>query len=93
LPAADDADLDPEKVKAAMKRLEQAEREAVEAGTDERKRKFNSVGGGAGDGEAEAAPTPEEMEAYRMKKQRAEDPTAAFTGNNGVSGTDGYDML
>jgi pre-mRNA-processing factor SLU7 len=83
---ADDGDLDPEKVKAAIKKLERQEREAAQAGEDERKRKFNSLAADA-DGEM----TAEEMEAYRLKKGRGEDPAAAF--RDGGSGTDGYDML
>lgn len=82
--AAEDQELDPEKVKAALKKLEKQEREAAEAGDDERKRKFNSLQGADDDSQM----TPEEMEAYRLKKSRAEDPTAAFK-----SGTDGYDLL
>lgn len=84
---AEDEELDPDKVKAALQKLERAEREAEQAGQDERKRKFNSLADGGGD----EAMTAEEMEAYRLKKQRAEDPAAAF--RDGGSGTDGYDML
>eukprot|EP00878_Enallax_costatus_P015778 GHUV01016534.1.p1 GENE.GHUV01016534.1~~GHUV01016534.1.p1 ORF type:complete len:239 (+),score=51.04 GHUV01016534.1:904-1620(+) len=84
--AADDSELDPEKVKAAMKKLDRQEREAAQQGDDERKRKFNSL---AEDDEQQM--TPEEMEAYRLKKSRGEDPAAAFMG--GASGTDGYDLL
>jgi pre-mRNA-processing factor SLU7 len=86
---ADDEELDPEKVKAALKKLQKEQQEADAAGGDERKRKFNSVGeaeGGEGGGVSA-----EEMEAFRLMKRRAQDPAAAFAGNG--SGTDGYDML
>lgn len=83
-PAADE-ELDPEKVKAALKKLEKEQREAEAAGGDERKRKFNSV---ADDGDGQGSVSAEEMEAFRLMKRRAEDPAAAFG-----AGTDGYDML
>eukprot|EP00882_Tetradesmus_deserticola_P016769 GHRQ01017929.1.p2 GENE.GHRQ01017929.1~~GHRQ01017929.1.p2 ORF type:complete len:183 (+),score=104.68 GHRQ01017929.1:196-744(+) len=78
---ADDEELDPAKVKAALQKLEQQQREAEAAGGDERKRKFNRVA------DDEGGVSAEEMEAFRLMKRRAEDPAAAFTG------TDGYDML
>ncbi|KAF8067118.1 SLU7 [Scenedesmus sp. PABB004] len=85
---ADDAELDAGKVKEALKKLEREEAEAAAAGGDERKRKFNSLGAdGSGGNEALSA---EEMEAYRLRKRRADDPGAALEGR---SGTDGYDML
>jgi pre-mRNA-processing factor SLU7 len=87
--AADDEELDPEKVKAALKKLEKEQREAEAAGGDERKRKFNSVA--EAEGEDGGSVSKEEMEAFRLMKKRAQDPAAAFTGNG--SGTDGYDML
>lgn len=83
---ADDSDLDHEKVKAAMKKLDKQEKEAAQQGEDERKRKFNSL---AADEDGDM--TAEEMEAYKLKKGRAEDPAALF--RNGASGTDGYDLL
>eukprot|EP00879_Flechtneria_rotunda_P030006 GHRR01032490.1.p1 GENE.GHRR01032490.1~~GHRR01032490.1.p1 ORF type:complete len:212 (-),score=60.58 GHRR01032490.1:79-714(-) len=78
----EDANLDPERVKEALKKLEAAEKEGAEA--DERKRKFSSLQ----DGDDNNNVTAEEMEAYRLRKKHMEDPTAAFT-----SGTDGYDLL
>ena len=48
--------------------------------TDERKRKYNSLAGTIDD----AAMTPEEMEAYRIKKSRGgDDPMEAFKQNGG----------
>jgi pre-mRNA-processing factor SLU7 len=65
-------------VKAALKKLDRQEREAMEKeGT---KNKFNSLAGGED-------VTPEEMEAWRMKRARGEDPVAA------AAGTKGYDLL
>lgn len=46
------------------------------------KDKFNSLGANGED------VTPEEMEAWRMKRARAEDPMAAAE-----NGTKGYDLL
>lgn len=84
---AADAELDDEKVQAALKKLERQEREAEELKGDERKRKFNSLA----DGDDQDI-TPEEMEAYRLKKSRGgEDPMAAFKGSS--NGTGGYDLL
>lgn len=38
--------------------------------------------------------TPEEMEAYRLKKSRGgDDPMKAFKANGDGKGTDGYDLL
>lgn len=69
-------------VKAAMKKLDKREREASEA--DAEKRKFNSLEGGE-------HVTPEEMEAYRIKKSRGEDPLLAAKA--GTVGADGYEIL
>mmetsp|Transcript_5594 Transcript_5594/g.16971 ORF Transcript_5594/g.16971 Transcript_5594/m.16971 type:complete len:554 (-) Transcript_5594:855-2516(-) len=78
---ADPASLDPKKVKEALSKLEKAERDAVDGEGD--KRKFNSVANGG----AEAI-SAEEMEAFRLKKQRVEDPLAKHD-----AGTSGYDLL
>lgn len=100
---ANGATLDPEKVKAALKKLEQQERELEEAAAAggggggggangsgssaaERKRGYNSLAG-----ESDSGVTPEEMEAYRIKKQRADDPMAAFKRNGGANGQ--YELL
>ena len=64
----EDVALDKEKLEQALKKLDERERKQVEI--DDRKRKYNSL---ATDGEM---PTEEEMEAYRMKKARDEDPMA-----------------
>lgn len=64
----EDVELDKEKLEQALKKLD--EREKQQQQTDDRKRKYNSL---TTDGEM---PTEEEMEAYRMKKARDEDPMA-----------------
>lgn len=64
---SDELSLDEEKLKAAMAKQRAAQAAAVE--TDERKRKYNSLGSGE-------EVTPEEMEAYRMTRLRADDPMA-----------------
>lgn len=75
-----------EKLAAAVKAAERFNAEDVEV--DERKRKYNAAsGGGLANGDAE--PTPEEMEAYRLKRARADDPLAAI----GSSGSKGYDLV
>eukprot|EP00551_Chaetoceros_affinis_P004233 CAMPEP_0203663270 /NCGR_PEP_ID=MMETSP0090-20130426/914_1 /ASSEMBLY_ACC=CAM_ASM_001088 /TAXON_ID=426623 /ORGANISM="Chaetoceros affinis, Strain CCMP159" /LENGTH=617 /DNA_ID=CAMNT_0050526155 /DNA_START=241 /DNA_END=2094 /DNA_ORIENTATION=+ len=57
------AELDQDKVKEALKKNEQTKK------TGGSKRKYNSV-------DAEVDVTAEEMEAYRLKKERADDPLA-----------------
>jgi pre-mRNA-processing factor SLU7 len=63
-----------------LKRLEERERAAMDA--DGSKRKYNSL-----DACGEVV-TAEEMEAFRIKKSRGEDPLAAQG-----AGTGGYDYL
>eukprot|EP00798_Chlamydomonas_sp_ICE-L_P017842 gene17842-24226_t len=65
---ADPDKLDNKKVEEALKKLDAAEKEARESGDE--KRKFNSL-----DAVSEMV-TPEEMEAYRIKKSRHNDPMA-----------------
>lgn len=65
----DGVELDEDKLRAAMKKQKAFESGAIE--TDDRKRKFNSL---AGNEEV----TPEEMEAYRMSRHRADDPMAKY---------------
>lgn len=65
-------ELDEQKLKAAM--LKEAERETKGGGgggDGDKKRKYNSVG-------TEVDITAEEMEAYRLKKDRTDDPMAQF---------------
>eukprot|EP00873_Tetraselmis_striata_P001944 jgi/Tetstr1/422208/TSEL_013060.t1 len=71
--------LDEEKLQEAIKKQKEAEK-ADDA--DERKRGYNSLK--ANDTDV----TPEEMEAWRMKKKRTDDPMA-----QPAAGTDGYDMV
>ena len=67
--------LDKERLAAALEKQRRAQREAVE--TDERKRKFNSLGaGGDAEGAGDEKVTEEDMEAYRMVKARPDDPMA-----------------
>lgn len=76
-----DVELDEKKLKEAMKKLDREEREVE---TDERKRKFNSLKGG------DEGITPEEMEAYRLKKSRGgEDPLAKIE----AAKVGGYDFV
>ena len=55
------------------KALEAEERRRHEVVVDERKRSYNSM-------RMEREPTEEEMEAFRIKRKRAEDPMAGFLG-------------
>lgn len=73
----------PLQVKEALARMEQEEREAAAAG-DDAKRKYNSVSG------SNSHTTPEEMEAWRIKRARADDPVAAQDAARSVGG---YDLL
>jgi pre-mRNA-processing factor SLU7 len=71
--------LDPVKLAAAV--AAEAARERVPVVTDERKRGYNSLAGGD-------EPTEEEMEAWRLKRAREDDPSKAPG-----AGTDGYDFV
>ena len=77
---AEDLELDQARLAAALRAQDEADAAPVE--TDERKRGYNAVSGGA-------EVTAEEMEAYRLKKARMEDPLAALGG----TGTGGYDLV
>ena len=61
--------MDEDKLREALKKQSTHNRAAVES--DDRKRKFNSL---AGTEEV----TPEEMEAYRMSRNRCDDPMAEY---------------
>jgi pre-mRNA-processing factor SLU7 len=63
-------ELDPEKLKKALKEAKKRSRHAED--TDERKRKYNSLSAGTYEVSAE------DMEAYKMSKARADDPMAKF---------------
>ena len=54
--------------------------------SDGSKRKFNSLDGAGGE-----LVTPEEMEAFRLKKQREDDPMAKLS--SGDKATGGYEFL
>lgn len=75
-----DVQLDAVKLKAALKKQEKA----ANAEADEHKRKYNSLSADGLD------VTAEDMEAYRMKKGRTEDPMAKLE-QNGAAG--GYDFV
>lgn len=77
---AGDAVLDKEKVQAALKRQEEEDASALEP--DEKKRKYNSIAG------SNAGVTDEEMEAYRLRKARADDPMAQPAGSSAQNGYD-----
>ncbi|XP_030848399.1 pre-mRNA-splicing factor SLU7 [Strongylocentrotus purpuratus] len=63
------------KIKEAMKRQEEHEKEVDKLlAMDERKRPYNSLNSY----DSVRQPTEEEMEAYRLKRARMEDPMAAF---------------
>ncbi|CAL5219695.1 g1583 [Coccomyxa viridis] len=67
-------ELDEAKLREAMKKQKAFDHRATE--TDDRKRKFNSL---AGNEEV----TAEEMEAYRMSRNRADDPMAKYLAAGG----------
>ena len=75
-----DAVIDAVKVKAAIRRQEEDEAAGLER--DDRKRKYNSLAGSS------AGVTDEEMEAYRLRKARADDPMA----QSGAA-QNGYDFV
>jgi pre-mRNA-processing factor SLU7 len=70
----EDIQIDPKKLKEALKRAEAAAKAAedeLEGGGDDRKRRFNSLN-------EDCNVSAEDMEAYRMKKSRGDDPLAAI---------------
>lgn len=81
---APERELDPKKVDEAMRKLEERERAAAEG--DKSKRKYHSMDAASGEHVTE-----EEMEAYRLRKSRGEDPMAAAAKAGGA--IDGYDLL
>jgi pre-mRNA-processing factor SLU7 len=76
----------PAQVKEALARMEREEKEAAASGGEEGKRKYNSLGAG------ETYTTPEEMEAWRIKRSRADDPLAQAQ-QGGSKAVGGYDLL
>ncbi|KFM27565.1 Pre-mRNA-splicing factor SLU7 [Auxenochlorella protothecoides] len=77
--------LDDAKLKAAIQKQERLEREALEQ--DGRKRGYNSL---SADG---LEVTAEDMEAYRLKRARDDDPLAAITKAKAGPAADGYDLV
>ncbi|MEW5309663.1 MAG: hypothetical protein WDW38_001533 [Sanguina aurantia] len=76
---ADDgtAELDPTKVDEAIKRLEERSKAAMSS--DKSKRGYNSLENSGSD-----MVTAEDMEAYRLKKSRGDDPLAAFASKDTI---------
>ncbi|GMH33989.1 hypothetical protein BSKO_01823 [Bryopsis sp. KO-2023] len=72
-----EASLDRSKVEAALKKMEADERNAE---SDERKRSYHSISANKCD------VTKEEMEAYRIKKARTDDPMAAIEKGKATKG-------
>jgi pre-mRNA-processing factor SLU7 len=84
--AGEGVELDADKVAAALRQAEERERGGVER--DERKRGYNSLAG------QEVEVTPEEMEAYRIKKSRGDDPLAFIDKEKAKAGGEGgYDYV
>lgn len=79
----EDVELDQDKVQEALRKLDERNKQIE---TDERKRKYNSFQDN-GDN-----PTEEEMEAYRLKKARGDDPMAQITALKAQAGTS-YDFV
>lgn len=70
----DEEEVRKKKVAEALKKLEASNAEADRLmAMDERKRPYNSM-------QEAKAPTEEELEAYALKRQRSDDPMAAFLG-------------
>ena len=68
--------LDKKKIQAASKLIAERERQAEEmVNADERKRRYNSLKSDIND---QREPTEEELEAYRLKKFRHDDPMVQF---------------
>lgn len=70
--ADQNAELDQDKVIAALKRHEE-ETKTLQKEADDRKRKYNSLG-------SSNDVTEEDMEAYRLKKERSDDPMLKLSG-------------
>lgn len=80
----EDVELDKQRLEEALRKLDEQDKKQVEV--DDRKRKYNSL---QTDGEM---PTEEEMEAYRMKKARDEDPMAKIIALKAAATTN-YDFV
>ena len=80
----EDVELDKHRLDEALRKLDERDKKQVEV--DDRKRKYNSM---QTDGEM---PTEEEMEAYRMKKARDEDPMAKIIALKAAANTN-YDFV
>jgi pre-mRNA-processing factor SLU7 len=73
--ASGEVELDEQKLQEALKRQEEFQRQAAnERDADDRKRKYNS--------NATSDVTPEDMEAYRMKRLNWHDPMANLLGSD-----------
>ncbi len=85
-----DVELDEAKLREAIKRQEAAAARGDEDERDDRKRGFNSL-------KEDFNVSAEDMEAYRLKRSRAEDPMAAIEAAKAAKkdggGGDGYDFV
>jgi pre-mRNA-processing factor SLU7 len=91
----EDIEIDPKKLKEALKRAEAAAKAAEDelngGGGDDRKRRYNSLN-------EDYNVSAEDMEAYRMKKSRGDDPLAAIEASKAAQkkkkdGSDAYDFV
>lgn len=78
-------ELDQAKVQAALQKLRDA-KSASDADAADAKGQYNSLRG-----DAEKMPSAEEMEAYRLNKERMSDPLADI--NKGAPATGGYGLV
>lgn len=78
----EDVRLDPKKLKDALKAHDERE---VENGGEDKKRKYNSLSDG------NTGVTEEEMEAYRLRKSREDDPLLGRSA--GENAGNGYDYV
>ena len=86
----EDVQLDAKKLKEALRRAEAAENgQHLDSSVDDRKRRYNSL--------EEFEVSAEDMEAYRMKKARGDDPLAAIEAAKAAQmksgGDSGYDFV
>lgn len=80
----EDVELDKQRLEEALRKLDERDKKQIEV--DDRKRKYNSLQTDC------EMPTEEEMEAYRMKKARDEDPMAKIIALKAAATTN-YDFV
>eukprot|EP00894_Picocystis_sp_ML_P004713 jgi/Pico_ML_1/55230/g956.t1 len=74
-------ELDPEKLQEALVAAKQKQKKEIDEGAEEKKRKFNVV--------YDDDTTEEQMEAYRITRERGEDPMK----NPNAKNDDGYELV